>query len=172
MVPEIFNRFIKRFPSLDCLLIQDQKTQQELIDLVRPLGRTQRWKTLQKAAVELWENYQGIPADPQVLECVYGLGKYISRAVCIFGYELNYGLIDPGIIRVFERCWKFSSQKKRPRDDMELWGFADSLIVPGTASKMNWGLIDIGALLCKKKNPLCESCPLKIICIWYQECEL
>lgn len=170
LVPEIYNRFIERFPSLDCLLVQDKKMQQNLIDIVRPLGRTQRWKTLLKTAVELCNNYQGIPADPQVLEGVYGIGRYISRAVCIFGYGLDYGLVDPGIIRIFERCWSLFSQKKRPRDDLELWRFADSLIDPGMASEINWGLIDIGAVLCKKKNPLCESCPLNIICVFYQEC--
>lgn len=165
LVTEVFSSFIERYPSLEALAGNTDAGWKTIGKLIRPLGRIDRWKSLRQTVKDLWNYFRTIPDNEEQLLSIHGLGRYTSRAVLVFGYGRRLGLIDPNIVRLLGRFLNIYSVKARARDDRILWNHVDFLIEQTSADprKTNWGLIDLGAMVCSKK-PHCDKCPLQSMC--------
>lgn len=165
LVTDVFSLFIGRYPSLKVLAGETETGWETIGELTRPLGRIDRWRSFRQTVKELRHNDCSVPDNEKDLLSVHGLGLYIARAVLVFGYGYRLGLIDPNIVRLLGRFLNIHTSKARARDDRILWNHADFLIEQTSADprKANWGLIDLGAMVCSKK-PHCDKCPLKYMC--------
>jgi len=162
MVAEFFPRFIKKYPSFIKINNIEKKA---LENDLKPLGLyIERAKTLKLIAEEIVIHQNNkIPNEYDKLVKLYGIGKYIANAFLCFGLNHNVILIDTNINRIFSRVLN-KSYPKRISDKHPLWMDLKKNITFINNRLFFMALLDLGSLLCKNRNYLCEKCPLLNIC--------
>lgn len=158
--------FIERFPDWTSI---DQATREELQTHLRPLGLWQRRvDSLQRLARKLVERGEVMPLDREELEGLPGVGQYISNAVRLFGKGEPEPLLDVNMSRVLERYFG-------PRDladiryDPYLQALSRAVVDSDSPVDVNWAILDLGAMVCRSRTPLCHSCPLAQQCAFNRD---
>jgi A/G-specific adenine glycosylase len=152
-VLDFYPRFLKRFPTIETLARARPKAVMEQWD---GLGYYARARNLHDLAKGLSATGYRLPDDPDELQKLPGVGRYTAGAVACFAYEKAVPAVDTNVKRVLERAFA-------PRD---VWAFAGAIVPrPGkTAWKFNQALMELGALVCKARNPSCPECPVRTAC--------
>jgi len=164
----VFEKVLSLYPDLNSLC---EARREDVLAVLFPLGLQHRNRAFCQAIGELADRKpRTIPSSYEVLIGLHGVGRYTASAVLCFGFGKRIGLIDPNIVRVYERYFGLSSVKARKHTDDALWTFSDALVQDSVGSPRytNWGLLDIGRTVCKKK-PLCDVCPLASKCAHSRE---
>nr|XP_033772560.1 adenine DNA glycosylase isoform X2 [Geotrypetes seraphini] len=78
------------------------------------------------------------------------------------------GVVDGNVIRVLCRVRCIGEDPSSPAVMAALWSLADSLVDPARPGDFNQALMELGALLCTPKTPLCAECPVKSHCRAYK----
>lgn len=124
--------------------------------------RADRLKTIAKEIIECCEGK--IPEEWESLIKIKGIGYYICSAILCFGFNKPYAVLDTNVIRIFERLFEIKSEKKRPRDDIKLWEFAQMMIPEDRYVDYNYAVLDFGAIVCTVYNPKCSQCVFRFMC--------
>ena len=152
-VLDFYPKFLKRFPTIEKLARSKPKAVMEAWD---GLGYYARARNLHALARELSGTGYRVPADPDELQKLPGIGRYTAGAVACFAYEKPVPTVDTNVKRVLERAFA-------PKD---VWEFA-AAITPKhgkTAWKFNQALMELGALICPARTPKCPECPVRAEC--------
>jgi len=156
-VLDFYPRFLKRFPTIDALARARPKAVMEEWD---GLGYYARARNLHKLAREVSQRHDGmLPESPEDLRTLPGVGPYTAGAVACFAYEQPVAAVDTNVKRVLGRVFR----KK------DVWGLATAIMPRNgkRAWKFNQALMELGALVCKAKSPLCPECPVRSNCRTY-----
>ena len=98
-ITERFPRFLKRFPSLQDLAAASLS---EVLGEWQGLGYNRRGKYLHEAARAIESSFEGeVPADPEVLRILPGLGAYTSASIPCFAYNVPTTFIETNIRTVY-----------------------------------------------------------------------
>jgi A/G-specific adenine glycosylase len=167
-VSEIFDKFFDKFPDAKILA---EAQDEEIKGLIRSLGMEhKRAVLLKKLANELLKRHMGrVPANPEDLRRLPGVGPYAANAVLCFAYGKDAPLVDVNVIRVFQRVFGYKPQKRRAKDDTALWNFVAETIPLGRARDFNFAIIDFAHEVCTPKEPKCALCSLHIVCKYANE---
>jgi A/G-specific adenine glycosylase len=135
---------------------------------ISPLGLgSQRTIALRTISKHIQENYEGtLPSNLTKIENIPHIGLYISNATLCFGFNKRVPILDVNTNRVISRVFGIDG-KQDLRDNKKLQETALKLLPRKSFKEYNWGLLDLGALICKP-IPLCVKCPLKSICWYYR----
>ncbi len=152
-VLEYFPRFMARFPTMASLAGARPKAVMEEWD---GLGYYARARNLHKLAKRVTKSGYPIPDDPAELRTLPGVGRYTAGAVACFAYEKPVATVDTNVRRVLERA--FASK--------DVWKLAEKLVPKNgeRAWRFNQALMELGALVCKARTPLCPECPVNDNC--------
>ena len=155
-----FNRFIKNIPDLETLAeFQDQK----LIKLWEGLGYYSRVKNLKKTAKIIITDFnKKIPDDFEKLKTLPGIGDYTASAILAIAFNKPFIPLDGNIERVLKRYFYLKKTNQISKD--YLIKKKNLLGVSKRSSDYAQALMELGALICKPKNPSCTECPLKNSC--------
>jgi A/G-specific adenine glycosylase len=157
---------IENFPTINSLADADQR---EILEIFSKLGLYFRANRLKTIASEVLKRFNGeIPSNLLDLKSIKGIGDYIGNSVLCFGFMQKKPIVDTNIIRIFSRYGLFDSTKKRPHTDKQLWSYAESILPDNNYVEYNYSLLDLGAGICKSRKPLCESCPINMVCRFHR----
>ena len=151
-----FKRFIKNIPNLKALSItQDSK----LIKLWEGLGYYSRARNLKKTAQILVEHFnEKMPENFEDLKSLPGIGEYTASAILAIAFNKPYIPVDGNVERVLKRYLYLKKGKEIEKNNLikkkNIFGI--SLRSRDYAQ----ALMELGALICKPKNPLCYQCPI------------
>lgn len=166
-VEKVYPNFIEKFPTVYYLY---QAESEEIDNLIKDIGLFYRGQRLKKIAEQIVNQFKGnIPDNKENLISLYGVGEYISNAVLCFAFKKRVPIVDTNVIRVYKRVFNVKSQKSRPRTDKEIWDFAEKMLPMENYVEYNYALLDFASDVCKVKRPLCQICPIRDICDYYQE---
>ncbi|NPA57115.1 MAG: A/G-specific adenine glycosylase [Epsilonproteobacteria bacterium] len=147
-----YQRFLDRFPTLEAL---GEGEEEEVLALWSGLGYYSRARNLHRTARisggELPRSYRELLQLP-------GIGRYTASAISSFAYGEARAVVDTNIKRVLKRYWATS-------DGREIWELAERLLDRENPREHNLALMDLGALICRPKDPLCSLCPLRSRCL-------
>ena len=90
-----------------------------------------------------------------------GVGEYTARAVMVFAYEADIGVVDTNAGRVLSRAVA-GRVLTRP----EAQALVDAMVPPGQGWLFGQSLLDLGALVCAGGDPACHRCPVRRRCRW------
>lgn len=162
LVEPVYERFTARYPDAGSLARADPA---DVIRLLRPLGFTHRSARLPLLGQTLVERHAGrVPAGKHELLQLPGVGEYVANAVLALAFGERRPLLDPNVIRIIGRATGVVSTHTRARSDRLLWAEVESLLPRVHAREFSLGLIDLGALVCRKQ-PRCFECPLRTRCV-------
>jgi A/G-specific adenine glycosylase len=162
----IYKSFISRFPDIHAAIQTDKNA---LKTILRPLGRVERYRVLLKAFAHLLRvEGSRIPSSLDRLLKIPGIGQYTARAILVLAYRRRLGLFDPNIHRVIGRVFGILSSKARPHTDPAMWGLLDRMMPKGRSRDANLALLDFAVAVCRPRKPLCLTCPMRDICVYYR----
>jgi len=151
-----FNKFIKDIPNVSSLAkINDNK----LLKYWEGLGYYSRVKNLKKTAQILEKNFKGrLPSTIEELRLLPGIGEYTANAIMAIGFNKPFIPLDGNIERVIKRLLNLKLISEVSKENL-----VSKKKILGTsirASDYAQALMELGALICRPKNPLCNQCPL------------
>lgn len=150
-------RFLQRFPTPSACA---EAPVGDVIDEWSGLGYNRRAVSLHRAAVLVRDQHRGsVPHHLADLLALPGIGPYTARAVRVFAFEFDDGVVDTNIGRVLARVGGTSLQ---PAAAQRL---ADELVPNGHGWRWNQALMELGAVVCRP-TPGCEACPVFGDCSW------
>jgi A/G-specific adenine glycosylase len=148
-----WERFLLRFPNAASLA---RAPETEVLALWSGLGYYSRARNLQQAAGEITAGYETFPTDYDSIRKLRGVGEYTAAAVTSIAFGLPYAVVDGNVRRVVMRL--FSSP------EVDVQSEADQLLYRRDPGRWNQALMELGALVCLPKQPLCDACPLEGHC--------
>ena len=126
------------------------------------LGYNRRALNLHRCATAVVERHGGaLPDDLEALLLLPGIGPYTARAMLVFAFERDIGLVDTNAGRFLSRAGA-----GRALGTKEAQGLADSLVPPGRGWAWGQAVFDLGALVCVRRSPRCDACPIVEDCAW------
>ena len=160
-----FNRFIKNLPSINSLAKVNDK---RLIKLWEGLGYYSRARNLKKTAVSIIKNFEGkLPDKLEDLVTLPGIGSYTANAILAIAFNKPYIPLDGNIERILKRYLYLKKNKEIQRDYL----LQRKIVFGKTLRSSDYAqaLMELGALICKPKNPLCNRCPIIKNCKSYKK---
>jgi A/G-specific adenine glycosylase len=160
-----FNRFIKSLPSLNSLAKVNEK---KLIKLWEGLGYYSRARNLKKTAQVVIKNFDGkLPNNFEDLLKLPGIGNYTANAILAIAFNKPYIPLDGNIERVLKRYLYLKKEKEIQKDNL-----VQKKNIFGTtlrSSDYAQALMELGAIICKPNNPICDKCPIRKKCKSYKK---
>ena len=150
------------FPSPESIILKkDHWTR-----MLKRAGLFWRARIFVSACKVLMLRYGGcVPSDRKELESLPGVGHYTASAVRCFGFGLREFITDTNTIRVAGRLAgkNFDPANHRSKTIQALTA---RLSNNGRAplARDNYALLDLAAIVCRPKIPLCHKCPLRMSC--------
>jgi len=160
-----FDRFINKIPNLKKLsTIQDN----ELIKLWEGLGYYSRARNLKKTAKIIISKHQGkIPNNYEDLISLPGIGNYTANAILAIAFNKSYIPLDRNIERVLKKYLHLKKDNEIQKNNLikkkSIFG------ISSRASDYAQALMELGAMICKPKNPECSACPILKSCKSYKK---
>lgn len=163
-----FNNFIEKFPTLNDMA---QASLDKIMAMWTGLGYYSRARNLHRCAQEIAQQGGIIPDSFDALKALPGIGDYTAAAILSIGYNQPFVPIDGNVERITARLFAVSEALPIVKPKLinlakTLNNHPEALERPGDFAQ---GLFDIGATICKPKNPLCLICPLSSICKAHQD---
>jgi A/G-specific adenine glycosylase len=156
-VAPAYRSFVRRFPTIRALARAPRA------DVVREwgsLGYNRRAVALSEAARIIIRDHRGrVPADPQVLAGLPGVGPYTAAAVASLGHGRPVPAIDTNVRRVVARA-RIGRDEAAPA---EVQAAAAAWLDRSDPGSWNQALMDLGRELCRPA-PRCQACPLSGSC--------
>jgi A/G-specific adenine glycosylase len=157
-VVDRYGWFLDRFPDARACAAAPAAA---VIDEWQGLGYNRRAINLHRAAQAITADHGGsVPDTLEALVSLPGVGPYTARAVLVFAYEHDVGVVDVNVARLMAR-WDGTERTPQARQRR-----ADELVPVGEAWAWTQALFDLGATLCRAGEPLCGLCPVQHLCSW------
>lgn len=160
-VIDYYHRFTERFPTVADL---SDAHQDEVLKYWEGLGYYSRARNFHHAIQEVQTKYNGqVPSNPDLFKQLKGVGPYTQAAVMSIAFDLPLPTVDGNVFRVWSRLNNdFSDTTKqsvRKKFEDELRPY-----VATQAGQFNQAMMELGALICTPKSPLCLLCPVQSHC--------
>lgn len=165
-VIDYYHRFIARFPTIEDL---SQAHEDEVLKYWEGLGYYSRARNFHTAVKEVEAEYGGlVPNSPEKFGKLKGVGPYTQAAVMSIAYNQPLATVDGNVFRVWSRLNNDSRDTKlqstRKAFEQELQPYVNE-----EAGTFNQSMMELGALICTPKNPLCLFCPVQENCEAFKE---
>src|SRR3954447_15101431 len=122
------------------------------------LGYPRRGLRLHAAAVAIDAEHGGeVPLALEDLLALPGVGAYTARAVASFAHRQRHAVLDTNVRRVLARCLGGRADAPASVTTAE-WALAESVLPddPETAAVYSVALMELGALVCTARTPVCS----------------
>jgi len=156
-----FPKFITKFPNIKTVY---GASVDEIGEAFKHLGLyKQRAMHLKQLAEQIVEKYgDKIPSSWDELIKLPGVGPYLAGAVMSFGYGKKAPVADSNAVRLLSKLMGLNTKKAEDYVNI-LW----KLVPENNHEYFNYGLIDLGALVCHYKEPRCKKCVLNDLCVFF-----
>lgn len=149
-----WERFIDRFPTVDALAAASPA---EVLRAWAGLGYDRRGLALWRAAGVIVETYGGrVPDTVEALDALPGVGPYTARAVAALAFGVPVGAVDVNVRRVLGRIVAGGADALTAS---EMQTVADAAVPSKAPGAWTHAVMDVGATVCKPRNPRCRECP-------------
>ncbi len=153
-----YRAWMNRFPTVEALAEADED---EVLRAWQGLGYYSRARRLREGARVVRERFGGsLPPSSLELRDLPGVGEYTAGAVASIAYGEVVPAVDGNVKRVLARLFDLPAPSPR-----ELRVLAADLVDPKRPGDFNQALMELGALVCTPRTPVCINCPLDSVCL-------
>lgn len=115
---------------------------------------------LHTAAKQIIRERRGqFPSTAAALRELAGVGRYTSAAIASIAFNEPIAVVDGNVERVLQRV------EGRPLHVELLWRKAEELLSPKRPGDFNQAMMELGAMVCLPRQPLCLVCPIAEFCL-------
>lgn len=157
-----YQRFLEMFPDVGSLA---DASLAQVLKAWENLGYYSRARNLHAAARMIVDTYGGrIPDTPEEIKTLPGIGPYSAGAILSIAYGKPLPAVDGNVRRILSRIFAIRKPVDDVREQRNLFALAATLIPVRYPGDFNQALMDLGATLCRPKNPDCPRCPIAALC--------
>lgn len=157
-----YQQFLHNFPDIHTLA---KANSQAVLKVWEGLGYYARARNMHRSAMIILEEHAGkFPDSWEMLRELPGVGDYIASAVLSIAFNQPYAVLDGNVKRVLARFYEISEPVNKSSSYKTFKGVADGLLDRRHPGLFNQALMELGALVCKPKNPDCRHCPVHSRC--------
>ncbi|AMO93574.1 A/G-specific adenine glycosylase [Collimonas fungivorans] len=157
-----YQRFLSSFPDVQALAAAPSE---EVMAHWSGLGYYTRARNLHRCAQRVVAEHGGIfPRDPLLLQDLPGIGRSTAAAIAAFSYGVQAAILDGNVKRVFARVFGIDGYPGAKPVEDAMWRRAVALLPEQGVESYTQGLMDLGATLCTRSKPSCQTCPLAPRC--------
>ncbi len=157
-----YRKFIRRFKTVRSLAKADLDT---VLHYWTGLGYYARARNLHRAAQLICTEHGGeFPDDIDALMALPGIGRSTAGAILALGFGQRHPILDGNVKRVLTRVYAIDGWPGQPAVEKKLWSLAEQLTPVCRVADYTQAIMDLGATLCTRRRPDCDSCPLASAC--------
>ena len=154
-----YRRWIRQFPDWSSLAKAPLRS---VLRQWEGLGYYRRARFLHELARSVVRRAdRKLPSDPETLRSLPGIGDYTAGAIASIAFGIAAPSLDGNVARVLGRLL---ARRGRAWDRKALRNIAGELVPKKEPGTHNQALMELGALVCLPKNPLCSTCPFQPVC--------
>jgi A/G-specific adenine glycosylase len=160
-----YQRFMARFADVAALADGDED---EVLALWSGLGYYSRARNLHKAAQQIRDEHDGqFPAIFDQAVALPGIGRSTAGAILSIACAQHHSILDGNVKRVLSRFHAVEGWPGRREVEQQLWALAGEHTPKRRTADYTQAIMDLGATLCTRSNPRCDSCPMVSDCEAY-----
>ncbi|UCH83603.1 MAG: A/G-specific adenine glycosylase [Candidatus Latescibacterota bacterium] len=158
-----YQRFVARYPDI---LTLARAPLEEILKSWENMGYYSRARNLHKAAGQLVSDFEGvIPNDYPSFKSLPGVGDYIAAAVMSIAFGHTIAVVDGNVKRVISRLFMVDAPVDHSSSAKTFKKRATELLDASRPGDFNQAMMELGATMCKPRNPLCHNCPVREHCL-------
>jgi A/G-specific adenine glycosylase len=155
-----FLAFTRRWPAVADLAAAEDA---DVMAAWAGLGYYARARNLLACARAVAHEHGGcFPSDYDGLRALPGVGDYTAAAIAAIAGDAPATVVDGNVERVAARV--FAVATPPPAAKPELKRLAGSLTATGRPGDWAQAMMDLGAVICRPRAPLCGRCPVAAFC--------
>ncbi len=156
-----YHKWMDLFPDLRSVA---RAPLQKVLRAWQGLGYYGRARNLRQSARIILEKHGGvIPDDLETLRKLPGFGPYTAAAVLSIAYGRPIPVVDANVRRVMMRIIGLKGEAS-PKNDPVIRSRLFEYFPARKAGIFNQALMELGALVCRSRNPQCMLCPVIDFC--------
>jgi A/G-specific adenine glycosylase len=158
-----FQRFMARFPNPAALAAASVD---EVLHLWTGLGYYARGRNLHRAAIRIRDEFDGeFPIRFEDVEGLPGIGRSTAGAILALSRDQRFAIMDGNVRRVLSRWFGIAGDPTERATTDLLWRRAEECTPQDQVATYTQAIMDMGATLCTRRNPLCMHCPVAEGCV-------
>jgi A/G-specific adenine glycosylase len=157
-----YQRFMQQFPHIAGLAAASAD---EVLHLWSGLGYYSRGRNLHRAARIVVDEHHGcFPDQMDELVKLPGIGRSTAAAIMSLAFNERATILDGNVKRVLARHFAIEGAPNERLVEQALWQRAESCTPYSDVATYTQAIMDFGATLCTRSDPLCMHCPVKENC--------
>ena len=157
-----YERFMRRFPDIESLAAA---ALDEVLHLWSGLGYYSRARNLHRSAQRVVGEHGGeLPGEVAALAELPGIGRSTAAAIVALSMGRRATILDGNVKRVLARYFAIEGSPADSVTERELWQRAEQCTPQSDFAVYTQAIMDFGATLCTRRDPLCMHCPLREDC--------
>ena len=157
-----FNRFVARWPNIQALATAKDE---DILSEWAGLGYYARARNLTACAREVARR-GAFPRSSAQLRELPGVGAYTSAAIAAIAFGEKAAAVDTNVERVIVRIHGLRKPSRPNVEKLTLRMMGDEQ--PGDFVQ---AMMDLGATICRPRQPRCAECPLRSDCAAIASCD-
>jgi A/G-specific adenine glycosylase len=161
-VESYYHAFVRRFPTVEGLA---KANLHEVMKVWEGLGYYGRARNLHRAAREVVSRFDGrIPDNIHDLISLPGIGRYTAGAILSIAFHQPVAILDGNVMRLLSRVFHVTENVDKSETRNVLWNIARDILPRKRVQDFNQGLMELGNMVCRPRQPLCDMCPVAPLC--------
>lgn len=156
-----FARWLEAFPDFNALAAASEE---RVLKLWEGLGYYSRARNLHKLAKTV-AAMPSPPATPDGWRELPGIGPYTAAAITSISFGARAAVVDGNVVRVLTRLTADATPFKDGTGAVKVLSpLANAVLHPDEPGDHNQAMMELGATVCHRQNPLCTICPVLAFC--------
>ena len=156
-----FARWMEALPDFATLAAAPESRVLKLWEGLGYYSRARRLHTLAQAVVTL-------PKPPQTVDewlALPGIGPYTAAAITSISFHVPAAVVDGNVVRILTRLTADDTEYRDGSTAAKAYTeLADTLLNRKEPGDHNQAMMELGATVCVRRNPLCPTCPVQKLC--------
>jgi A/G-specific adenine glycosylase len=158
-----FTRFVEKYPDVRTLA---GAALQDVLKSWEGLGYYARARNLHAAATMLAERADvTVPRTYAELKKLPGVGDYIAAAISSIAFGQPHAVVDGNVKRVLSRLFVIEAPVNSSSAGRLSREHAQELLDVRAPGDFNQAMMELGATICRPREPLCDRCPVSAFCL-------
>jgi len=157
-----FARWLEELPDFNALA---HASEARVLKLWEGLGYYSRARNLHRLARGLVA-FPEPPKSPEAWRELPGIGPYSSAAITSISFGTPAACVDGNVVRILARLTADGTLFRDSAGAAKVFTpLANALLSTATPGDHNQAMMELGATVCTKHNPLCLTCPVRTFCV-------
>lgn len=156
-----FARWMKELPDFATLATAPED---QVLKLWEGLGYYSRARRLHQLAKELTD-LPDLPKTPDEWIALSGIGPYTAAAISSITFRAPAAVVDGNVVRILARLTGDTTKYRDSSTAAKAYtSLADTILNRKDPGDHNQAMMELGATVCVRRNPLCLTCPVQKLC--------